>query len=474
MRKRISAFIIILALAAALLAPMGSVRAGRDTIIGREDHAIVEAPNYVRPNQPSINSDTAIMVELNSGVIMYAKNINQRMYPASITKIMTAMLTLENLDLDDTLTMSYKSVTDLVSGGADVRGRFYEGQTLTVRDALYCLCLDSVNSIGYALAEKIDGSLEKFAERMNRRAEELGATNTTFNNPHGLNDLVHMTTAYDMAKILWGAIENDAYREIAGTRRHSFKDGDGNTIDNLHSLKSMQPDSEYYDARIVCGKTGYITEAGYTRAVYATDGKLDIICITFHADNNARAYEDIRTLLNYGFSNYSLMDAPSFGTASVLEGTIIDQKSGEEKRVSFTTGESSVITGAAILVPNSYKNMIWSLDLILENNALIGVASLGGVPLVRYPVTMTMIEESTMPATKAPESTEPATTKAPSTTPSAQEPEEPGKNPNGWIVAALIVTLVLLALVSVLLFLAVYQNQSLKKRASRRNAIKGQ
>ena len=170
---------IISALAAVFLLLFGTVSPAAAKQIGREDHAFVEPAAYATPAQPTVNSRTAILVELNSGVVLYKKNIHQRMFPASITKIMTALLTLEECSLDDTLTITYESVTDLVWGGLDPQGRFYTGQQFTIRDALYALCLNSVNTVGYALAQKIDGSLAGFAARMNARATELGALNTT-------------------------------------------------------------------------------------------------------------------------------------------------------------------------------------------------------------------------------------------------------------------------------------------------------
>ena len=199
----------------------------KTTVIGRADHAFTDHLALPWPDLPTVNADTAFLVELNSGTVLYAKNAHQQMFPASITKIMTALVTLENAPLSDTLTLSHASVTDLVWGGFDPQARFYEGQTMSVEQGLYALCLDSVNTIGYALAEHISGSLQAFSDLMNAKAKEVGAVNTHFNNPHGLNDKTHLVTAHDMAKILWAAAENDTYRKIAGTPYYSFKDGSG-------------------------------------------------------------------------------------------------------------------------------------------------------------------------------------------------------------------------------------------------------
>ena len=470
-------------MAAVLAIGLMGERARANTVIGREDHDIVEMPQIVRPNAPSIYSDTAIVVELNSGVVLYAKNMNQRMYPASITKIITALIALETLNLDDTITLSFNSVHDLVEGGADSRGRFYEGQKFSVRDGIYALCLNSVNTVGYALAEMIDGSLDAFSDRMNARARELGAINTTFHNPHGLNDLQHMTTAYDMAKILWGAIENDLYRKIAGTQLYSFKDSNGNLIECAHNYLVMQPSSGYYDPRIVCGKTGWVEEAEYTRAAYATDGKLDVIVVTFHASTTDEAYQDVRTLLDYAFNNFSLVTAPEFGENGKLETSGTDA-SGESYTITYTAGAPVATTGAAILVPNSYLDMDWTTELVGDGENMKAKAELGGVTLATYPLTATIRKDSTptQSTTAVPETTESGKTAPtkPAGTDPAEETTSPGKaqegsetkDGRGWLIAGLIVAGILLVLSVLVNGVLAYQNRVLRKRIARRQAIK--
>ncbi|MBP3729551.1 MAG: serine hydrolase [Lachnospiraceae bacterium] len=492
--------LLVLTIFSVLASHLLPVRAAY-SVIGREDHLMVEPPDYVRPNAPDINSDTAIVIELNSGEILYAKNIHQRMYPASITKIITALIALENLDLEEKLVLSYNSVHDLVEGGGDARGRFYEGQSFSVRDAVYALSLNSVNTVGYALAERTDGSLDAFSERMNARARALGAINTTFHNPHGLNDLLHMTTAYDMAMIMWGAIQNDLYRQIAGTRSYSFSDEDGHLIVCDHNYLVFQPDSPYYDSRIVAGKTGWVEEAEYTRTVYAKDGDLDIICVTFHADTTERAYEDVRVLLDYAFNNYSRVELPRFGENGELTAAVQDERTGEAGSIHFTAGEANSVTGAALVVPNSYARRDWSTELLPnENGELRAVASLGGVVLGSYPLHISITRE-TPPATEAPESQPqsqslPSTsgsseTKSPSGTSasatgkqtSAPATKPPGRSSeteaeqgggSGWKTVLIVLLGVLLACTMGYAAILAHQNKILKERVRRRRVIKKQ
>lgn len=353
----------------------------KTTPIGRSDHAFTDHLDLLWPESPSVNAQTAFLVELNSGTVLYAKNAHQQMFPASITKIMTALVTLENAPLSDTLTLSRASVTDLVWGGFDSQARFYEGQTLSVEQGLYCLCLDSVNTIGYALAEKIGGGLQGFADMMNAKATEVGAVNTHFNNPHGLNDKTHLTTAHDMAKILWAAAENDTYRRIAGTPYYTFADGNGNEINCSHGFKVFRSDTSDYDSRCVCGKTGYTSEAMLTRAVYARDNGLDLIAVTMHSDSAALALQDIETLLNYGFNNFSLLSLPDFRAED------FPMKAATGRLIPLTAGEMTEKYAGAFLVPKAYADAAWTPELTAENGTLLARYSFNeGLLTVTYPV----------------------------------------------------------------------------------------
>ena len=353
----------------------------KTTVIGRADHAFTDHLALPWPDLPTVNADTAFLVELNSGTVLYAKNAHQQMFPASITKIMTALVTLENAPLSDTLTLSHASVTDLVWGGFDPQARFYEGQTMSVEQGLYALCLDSVNTIGYALAEHISGSLQGFSDLMNAKAKEVGAVNTHFNNPHGLNDKTHLVTAHDMAKILWAAAENDTYRKIAGTPYYSFKDGSGKEINCQHGFKVFRSDTPDYDARCVCGKTGYTSEAMLTRAVYAKDGELDLIAVTMHSDSAAIALQDVETLLNYGFNNFSLLQLPAYKAAD------FPMESGSGRLIELTAGERIEEYSVPYLVPNAYAFAPWTPELTAENGTLLARYSYqGGLLTATFPV----------------------------------------------------------------------------------------
>ena len=419
----------------------------KTTPIGRSDHAFTDHLDLPWPTSPTVEADTAFLVELNSGTVLYAKNPHQQMFPASITKIMTALLTIENVPLTDTLTLSQASVTDLVWGGFDSQNRFYQGQTMSVRNALYALCLDSVNTIGYALAEHISGNLDGFSALMNEKAQAVGTVNTHFNNPHGLNDKTHLTTAHDMAKILWAAAENDIYREIAGTASYSFTDGAGKTISCNHGFKVFRPEAAEYDERCVCGKTGYTSEAMFTRAVYATDGKLDLIAVTMHSDTTGLAYQDIRTLLNYGFSNFALLEFPEYNAQDF----IMTAASG--RQIELTAGDMLEQYPGKFLVPASYASVNWRPELTSDEGSLLAKYTYGNnLITVTYPVWVddpnapTRATQETLPDSAG--TTAQAGKKDQTST---EDPNDAGQN--GLSTRQVVVICILVALLAVALYI---------------------
>ena len=424
----------------------------KTTPIGRSDHAFTDHLDLPWPANPYVEADTAFLVELNSGTVLYAKNPHQQMFPASITKIMTALVTIENVPLWEKLTLSKASVTDLVWGGFDSQMRFYEGQSMSIEQALYALSLDSVNTIGYALAEHISGSLDGFSKLMNEKAQAVGTVNTHFNNPHGLNDQTHLTTAHDMAKILWAAAENDIYRKIAGTEKYSFTDSFGKTINCSHGYKVFSRDSQYYDPRCVCGKTGYTSEAMFTRAVYATDGKLDLIAVTMHSDTTALAYQDIKTLLDYGFNNFSLLDLPKYDPKDFI------MTAARGRQIELMAGDMIEQYPGRFLVPNYSVNISWTPELTSEEGSLMARYVFGSdILTVTFPVWVddpyasSQAQEqetaATLPDNSGQSSTDGTETVIP---PSTQEGEEAK---NGLSTRQVIVICVLVALLSVALYI---------------------
>lgn len=255
-------------------------------------------------NKPKVSSDAAIVMEASTGAILYAKNIHESYYPASITKILTALLAIENSSLGETVNFSKEAIydVDLDSSriGIDV------GEKLTMEQSLYGIMLESANEVAYAIAEHVAGSVDAFADLMNKKAKELGCTDSHFVNPHGLPDPNHYTSAYDMALISRAAINNDIFRQITGTRTYAIPptnlQKDTRYLANHHKFVKGDID---YDG-VIGGKTGYTSKALYTLVTFAERNGMTLISVIMHCDSIDHEYSDTASLLNYGFDNFSI------------------------------------------------------------------------------------------------------------------------------------------------------------------------
>lgn len=251
------------------------------------------------PDAPVIQAEGAVVIDAATGKILYGKNETSRFYPASITKLMTAMVVLERTTLGDTVTFSKSATTNLESGASTLN--LTEGDRLTVEQCLYGLLLKSANEIGNALAEHVSGSVEGFVQLMNQKAGELGCTGTHFANPHGLNDSSHYTTPYDMALIARAAFQNQTLCRIDTTLTYQFpaaKKGAAQTITMGH--KMMFPDDSRYYEGIIGGKTGYTSIAGNTLVTGAERDGARLVAVVMKSKSTH--YTDTKQLLDYGFA----------------------------------------------------------------------------------------------------------------------------------------------------------------------------
>ena len=258
------------------------------------------------PNmEPELVAKAAIVMDAATGQILYEKNSKTGKYPASITKIMTALIVLEkDIDLDQVVTMSNNAIWKIdrlsTNIGLDV------GEQLTVRDLLYAMMVKSANECAYALAEWAAGDVESFADMMNEKAKELGCEHTHFVTPNGLHDDEHYSTAYDMALITKAALKNDKFREIVGTLNYTIPAT--NLTDETRPLwngnKMINPAEPYYYEYCEGGKTGYTTDANNTLMTFAKKDGLELICIILDCDGIKYTYTDTRALYNYCYNNY--------------------------------------------------------------------------------------------------------------------------------------------------------------------------
>lgn len=259
------------------------------------------------PQGPAIEAASATVMDLDSGTFLYSKNAEATQYPASITKIMTTLLLVENCDLDDEITFS-EIVYDIEEGSSHCG--IHPGETMTLRDAAYGIMLESANDISNGVAEYIAGSVSGFADMMNERAAEIGCVNTHFSNPHGLYRDDHYTCAYDMALIAAEAFRNPAFREITGTRIHTIPET--NLVEEERYLynhnKMLQPEEDYYKSYCVGGKNGFTTQCLNTLVIYAEKDGQRLVSVILRVNGAGKAYEESSAILEYGFENFSTVN----------------------------------------------------------------------------------------------------------------------------------------------------------------------
>lgn len=274
-------------------------------------------PSDSWPKGPKVNAKAAIVMEASTGLILYEKNIHDKNYPASTTKLMTTLLALENSSLSDTVAFSRDSVFNIERGsshiGIDV------GEELSMENALYGIMLASANEVSYAVGEHISGDIDSFSDLMNQRAKELGATNTHFINPHGLYDENHYTSAYDLALISKELLKYPTFREINATINYVIPptniQEESRPINNHH--KMIRKTNYHYDG-VIGGKTGYTQMARYNLATFAARDGMELICIIMNEDVREDQYSDTKKLLDFGFENYSAYKISENTTESII------------------------------------------------------------------------------------------------------------------------------------------------------------
>ncbi len=256
--------------------------------------------------EPDLVSNSAIVIDASSGTILYEKNAYEQHYPASITKLMTCLLAIENSELNETVTMSYDAIWGIDRGSNHIA--LDVGEEISMQDALYALMLESANEVAWGIGEHIaNGSISDFADMMTERAEELGCLNTHFTNANGLPDDDHYTTCYDMALITMECLKYDTFRKITGTLNYTI--GATNLCDEERSLwhhcRMLYPGSNYYYEYCEGGKTGYTTVAKNTLVTWSKQGDMELICVLMDCNGASNAYTDTKALYNYCYENYS-------------------------------------------------------------------------------------------------------------------------------------------------------------------------
>ena len=350
--------------------------------------------------QPSIAAEAAILMDADTKTVLYAKNADQLHYPASITKLMTALLAIENLSPDDTITFSRDAIYSIEPGSSHIG--ITDGEILTVDQALHGLLLMSANEVANGLAEAVSGSLDGFAKLMTERAKELGALNTNFMNAHGLHDENHYTTAYDMALITSYLAENDYFLEIMQDMTYEIPPtnltDETRYLYQQHAMLNPSRNAAIHRKDVIGGKTGYTDQARHTLVTMAKQGDTTLVAVVLKSDKST-LYTDTASLLDYGFSSYQVLNLHTTDDIlKTLPGYSV--KSGQAyQSVNYGLG---VAEDASVIVLNTLNandiELIFDLPEYLDStfkiNDTIGTVSfvLDGQTLVKRDLVIKQID----------------------------------------------------------------------------------
>lgn len=266
-------------------------------------------------NNLNINAESAILIDGDTGKILYEKSAYEKRAPASTTKIMTALLALEHCKTTDVATVTSEAITSVPSGYSTDLLKM--GEELTIKDLLYALLLPSSNEAANVLAIHISGSIDSFASMMNTKAMDLGCKNTHFVNPNGVHDDNHYSTAYDLSLIAKEAMKNDIFRQIVSTASYTLPNSNkysriDRTLITTNDLIKKQSNN-YYEYAIGI-KTGFTTPAKNCLVSSATKDGKTLIAVVLRSNTDNNRYNDTKTLFNYGFDNFSKKDIVKSGS----------------------------------------------------------------------------------------------------------------------------------------------------------------
>ena len=262
------------------------------------------SPNEVSgwPQGPELSSATACVIDADTGVVLYDKGMTDKMFPASTTKVMTALIAIENSSLDEIVVFTETGVAEAYSGSSNLNTKV--GEEFTMEECLYALMLKSANDFASQIAEHVAGSTEAFAQMMNERAKELGCVNTHFANAHGLEHPDHYTCAYDLTLIMREAAKNETFCKIAGALEYTISSTHLTSERYVSTHNELLKYGDYYYEYCIAGKTGFTDEAMYTFVSIAEKDGKKLIEATMYSPSPIDSFLNARTLYEYGFNNF--------------------------------------------------------------------------------------------------------------------------------------------------------------------------
>lgn len=332
-------------------------------------------------DKPSINAQAGILMDLNTGQILYEKNIHEKLAPASTTKILTAIITLESCKLEEKVTVGPKPPFE---DGSKIY--LNEGEEISVKDLLYAMMLESANDAAMALAEYISGSKEEFAKLMNKRAQELGAYNSNFVNPNGLYDDNHYSTAYDLAVLGKAGMENAVFKEIVSTEYYEIKPTNKQPeTRHIYNINKLVRGTRFKYEGADGIKTGYTTKSKNTIVASATRGNQRYIAVQLRSENDL--YEDTIKLFDYSFNAFN---ADKIVDKNAVHSTL--KIKGSDKSIPVYPSEDFYISTPEGGSPNYSSNIIFNksfgqinkgdklglIEITLENGKIFKIPLIAG------------------------------------------------------------------------------------------------
>ena len=385
-------FVLLLPILIFLCFPISSHATAQDYLDeaeARKDEPVEsnETPDW--PQGPAIGAESAILMDADSGMILYSKNIHEHLYPASTTKLMTCLVAIENCPLNELITVNQSAIDANESDGSHMY--LTAGEKLTLEELLYGIIINSANEACNAVGEHIAGSMDAYVEMMNSRAAELGCTDTHFVTTNGLHDEDHYTSAHDLALIGRAFFSHDILASMACTTRHSIPESDLHGEHNLKSKNKLYPGQEYEYDGLIGSKTGFTSMSRQTLVSCAQRGSIRLICVIM-MEESPYQFTDTTQLFDYGFdhfyitgtdeinSRFNLSNPVFFDSSSDILGNtapLIYVQKGVQILMPDTISEEDIKTyvrydslnpGAIARVEYSYENIVMGSADILMNN----------------------------------------------------------------------------------------------------------
>ena len=358
-RKKIFSFMIGTLLAVTVGAQSGITAYATDyAALEEEQRALPIASNSYEnwPDGPAVGAEGAILMEAQTGTILYEKNIHERLYPASTTKILTCLIGVEQCQMDETVTMSKEAVFSIPRDSSNV-GLDVDEQ-ITAEQCLYAILVGSANEAANALAEHVSGSMDAFVDLMNERAAELGCENSHFVTTNGLHDEEHYTTPYDLALIAQKFFDNELLCKMSSTATYYIPQSPTQPDDDLYintHNKMLFPGGKYNYEYLVGSKTGYTDNARQTLVSCAEKDGMKLICVVMR-EESPHQFEDTISLFDYGFSNFQKLNVASNETKYTVENNDF-----------FQTDEDVFGTSKPILSINETDSVVLPITAVFED-----------------------------------------------------------------------------------------------------------